>query len=410
VSFIRSLSFRRWMLLIMLLLASTILIGSINLLSNAPPPASAQVNPTRTLAESASAPPCRPGDLMLHVRLGQTCIEMVFGDVTAPQAAPAQMGITFGPDGTLYSTRTAAGEIWALRDADADGFPEAPVRVAAGLTLPTSLTYHDGALYVASVGGLIRLDGSGDSFDQMTVLVPELSAPTGFWPGSVLVGPDERLYVSLGANCTACQGDDIQPGRLVSYALDGSDPQVIATGLRRAADFGWNPRTGDLWIVDSLTADQPDELNRVVPGVDFGFPACAGDNCAPPSVEFDPQSDPSGLAFYPLDAPPGWEIRPGDLVVVLRGSWDRPEPTGYAVALVRFDEAALPAGRVEWLAPISDYPTYVTYPPSLFSLTRRGFYPQRPADVAISPEGWVYVAVEEGPIYRFRPKSSQQPN
>jgi glucose/arabinose dehydrogenase len=351
--------------------------------------------------------------------------EVVFDQVTPPEAAPALMGLTLGPDGTLYMARTALGEIWAMRDEDKDQFMDRPHQVAAGLTLPTSLTVYDGSLYVASVGGLVRLDSTGGGrFDAQTVLVNSLTDRAGFWPGSVQVGPDGRLYVSLGANCDTCDTGSVRSGRLVSYALDGSDRRVEATGLRNPWDFAWQPRTNDLWIVDSgrvvpglMTMGGPtDELNRVIAGADYGFPYCSGDrtpvadlrapasdyctHTQPPSFTFTPQSSPSGIAFYTYEGFPFWK---NDLIVVLRGSWYRPEPAGYALVVVQFGEDHQPDGTLHFIAPTTENPVFQR-PLAGFSLDRMGFFPYHPVDVVVSAEGWMYVSIEEGRIYRFRPR------
>ncbi len=374
----------------------------------------------------ADGPPCRLVYWVPYHNIETTCFEVVLDDVPPPQAAPELMGLALGPDGTLYMARTARGEIWAMRDEDGDQFLDDPFLVAGGLELPTTLTVYDGALYVASVGGLVRLDPApdGKTFDRQSVLVPDLpGADGGFWPGSVRVGPDERLYVGTGAGCTFCDGSDVRSGMLISYALDGGDRRIEASGLRDPWDFAWHPRTGDLWVIDSgrvipgVTAvgGPPDELNRVVRGANYGYPACAGDREAvadvpsgsdpcgqtePPAFTFDAQSNPGGVAFYPTDGFPFWE---GDLIVVLRGSWTQAEPVGYAVAAVGFDDAGQPDGTMEIIAPTSESDWV---PPTLagMSLARMGFFPYHPVDVVVSEEGWLYVSVQEGRIFRIRPR------
>jgi glucose/arabinose dehydrogenase len=353
-----------------------------------------------------------------------TCVEIVYNHVTAPEAAPELSGLTFDPDNTLYMARTALGEIWAMRDQDGDGFMDDPYPVADGLRLPTALTFYDGALYVLSPDGVIRLDRSGgERFDQQTTLIEHLSGDTGLWPGSIGIGPDARLYVSLGASCDLCDpGDDIRPGMIVSYALDGTDRRVEATGLRDPADFAWNPETGGLWVVDSgrvqpviTTSGPPDELDQVTAGADFGFPYCYADRipdpafpdnklCAatePPRVTFPYQSAPGGMAFYAHDGFPFWQ---GDLVVALRGSWNLPEPAGYALIVVGFDGAE-PDGQISRIAPDSR-PTaiYAPYTLGKYSLSGLGFFPYHPADIAIDAQGWIYLSIAEGRIFRFRPR------
>ncbi len=388
---------------------------------------SAAPSPPRTIYPrlKAEGPPCQRVDWLPWHNPLTTCAEVVLDDVTPPQAAPSLMGLALGPDGTLYLARTAQGAIWAMRDADGDQFLDAPSVVAEGLTYPTSLTVHNGSLYVASVGGLLRLDTSGEGrFDTVTVLVPDLpGARDGFWPGSVQVGPDGRLYVSVGAGCVWCDAMDVRPGMVLSYALDGSDERIEATGLRDPWDFAWHPRTGELWIVDSgrvipgtRVGGPPDELNRLVRGADYGFPHCSGDRqpdpiappetergCAdtePPAFTFAPQSNPGGIAFYEDDGFPFWT---GDLIVALRGSATLAEPAGYALAVVGFGEDGQPDGNYALIAPASEHRLFQRTL-AAFSLARQGFYPYHPVDVVISAEGWLYVSLQEGRVFRFRPR------
>jgi glucose/arabinose dehydrogenase len=347
-----------------------------------------------------------------------TCVEIVYDHVTTPEAAPELTGLAFAPDGTLYMALTARGEIWAMRDADGDQFMDEPYQVADGLHLPTALTFYDNALYVLSPDGVTRLDRSGAQFDSPVTLIADLSGPTGFWPGSIGIGPDQRLYVSLGASCDVCgPGSDIQPGVIVSYALDGSDRRVVATGLRDPADFAWNPADGTLWVVDTgrvrpavTTGGPPDELNEVTVGADFGFPNCdmtpmpddpTCANVEPPRVTFHHQSAPGGIAFYNHDGFPSWQ---GDLVVALRGSWNLPEPEGYALVVVGFD-GANPDGSFSRIAPDSrPSSNYARYSLGKYALSGLSFFPYHPADVAIDAQGWIYLSISEGRIFRFRPR------
>ena len=346
------------------------------------------------------------------------CVESVYDHVTPPEAAPELAGMTFAPDGTLYMALPARGEIWAMRDADGDQFMDEPYRVADGLHLPTALAFYEDALYVLSPDGVTRLDRSGAAFDPPVTLIADLSGPTGFWPGSVGIGPDHRLYVSLGASCDLCDpGSDVQSGMIVSYALDGTDRRVEATGLRDPADFAWNPADGTLWVVDSgsvqpavTTNGPPDELDQVIAGADFGFPNCIGTpvpddpvctNVEPPSVTFPHQSSPGGIAFYTQDGFPFWQ---GDLVVALRGSWNLPEPEGYALVAVGFDGGQA-TGPISRIAPDSrPSAIYASYSLGKYALSGLSFFPYHPADVAIDAQGWIYLSIAEGRIFRFRPR------
>ncbi|NDJ78966.1 MAG: hypothetical protein GYB65_22170 [Chloroflexi bacterium] len=367
-------------------------------------------------------PPCNYDLSVPYFNFQQTCSEIVFDPESAvdgpvfnlAEAVPALSGIAFGPDGTLYLAYTAAGEIWAMRDENGDRFMDAPVRVAAGLWLPLRITVYDGALYVSSAEGVWRLaDADGDGLfaeTERALIIDDLPLETGFWPGGIGVGPDERLYLGLG--CVTCDDDDPRRGTLLRYALDGSDEQIVATGLYHPADFDWHPETGDLWVVDAGPLPGGEgplyaALNRVVPGADdvadFGAPDCmpGGEPCAgveEAALTLPSSSNPAGVVFYDHTAFGAW---PGDLLVAQAGSWDLSEPQGYALILLEFDGGAL-SGVQRTIAPTSVAPAPVE---SLaeYSLSGRGFFPEHPIDVAISPEGWIYVALQEGGVLRYRP-------
>ncbi len=358
--------------------------------------------PTRTnlrrlptlIAEDA--PPCDFAEWAPYYNTYALCAETVFDSVSPPEAAPALTSITFAADGTLYIARTAFGEIWAIRDTNGDQFMDEPTRVAGGLTLPTGIAAWQGALYVVSMDGLLRLDDAdGDGiWGASTVLVDDLpGAQDGTfraWPGSVGISPDGRLVVSI-RSASSREAESAPTGLLVSYAPDGSDEQIIATGLHNPVDFAWHPDTGDLWIVDSGASVA--RLNRIQPGED--------DSARSPEFILDgAQNSPAGLVFYASEAIPFWT---GALLVAERGSWNLPEPVGYAVIVVPFDADHNPTRPLDRVAPRESFRN-VEMPVKNLSLLGHGFFPYHPVDVAVSPEGWIYVALEEGRILRFRPR------
>lgn len=380
-------------------------------------PARAQTGAT----DQQQDPPC---DYIIvpYRNANTTCIELAYDDVPPVQAVSEVGAMAFAPDGTLYFLRVALGEVWAMRDADGDRFMDPATRVVGGLRLPTGITYYDGALYVVDLDGIVRVDDL-DGVPTVTRLADDWTITAGLWMGGIGVGPDARIYVGIGAPCGDCAETVEGRGVLLSTALDGSDRRVEATGLRAPADFAWNPETGDLWLLDQgrtlpgvVYGQPPGELNRFVAGDDYGFPYCYGglqddpDLMPPdapehycwqthgPEALFPYQSNPTGAAFYTGAAFPGWQ---GDLVVALNGSWNLPEPAGYAVVAVPFAEG-MPAGAYEYLAPAGENPA--TFSLAEYSLMGRGFYPFHPVDVAVDAQGWIYVSVQEGRIYRIRPR------
>ena len=339
------------------------------------------------------------------------CFELLLDDVPRPEAAPTVGGIAAAPDGTLYLLYTAAGEVRALRDIDGHNFPAAPETVARGLALPSALALHEGALFVAGPGGITRLDDTDADgvFETQVALVDALPYDTGFWPGAIAVGPDERLYVAVGGDCLRCEGEGARPGRLLSYALDGSDEQAVATGFYRPGGLAWHPDSGELWLVDGGGPDAPAELNRILPGADYGFPGCTADapdapECAgaePPAALLPAQSGPAALAFYASD---GFALWQGDLLVALGGSSTLPEPSGYALVALDFagDD---PTGAADAVVPSSAPPVQFRSLAAV-SLGGRGFFPQHPVGVAVTPGGSIVIATQEGRVFRVRPRTS----
>ena len=339
---------------------------------------------------AVEGPPCQYIYWGPYHNVRTTCVEVVLDDVPPSEAVPALWGLAFAPDDTLFAARTAQGEIWAMRDIDGDKFLDAPVTVAAGLQWPLALAWHADALYVLTSAQVLRLDQDvAGLWRAPVVLVDDLATDTGYWPGSIGIGPDERLYVTTGADCVACA--DAQNGQLLSFDLSGGDRRVEATGLHHPTDFAWHPDTGDLWLAESAPVESG-SANDTLRWLDGESLTAAW--------KFPMQSNPWGMVFYEDDAFPFWE---GTLVVALYGSATQPEPAGYAVQVVGLGNDGLPNGLSEPLAPVDVY-RWARESSAQYSLAGEGFFPYHPVDVVVSAEGWLYVSMAEGRIFRFRPR------
>src|SRR5690606_11120084 len=180
------------------------------------------------------------------------CFELLLDDVPRPEAAPAIGDIAAARDGTLYVIYTAAGEVRTLRNTDGDLFPEAPETVAQRLALSSTLAWHEGALYIAGPEGVARLDDEDDDgvFETQIALVDALPQESGFRRGASAAGRDERLDVAAGGDCWQWGGEGARAGRLLSYAVDGTDGREGATGFYRPGGLAWHAETSDLWLVD----------------------------------------------------------------------------------------------------------------------------------------------------------------
>src|SRR5581483_744287 len=362
-------------------------------------------------------PPCVAGVPNLFRRL---CAETIIPSDPAVEMLESQgidsiSGIAFGPDGSLYFARPATGEIIRLAP-DGKGFFAAPQVFASKLPEPPNGLAYDAvsdSWFVSADTTITRLrDANHDGVaDEQQIIVSGLPGGAGGWLGNVRIGPDRRLYVAKASSCNACLESDPRRAALLSFALDGSDMQIVARGLRDSYDFDWNPADGTLYVVDNERSTMPAELNAVrKAGEDFGWPVCDPlgqpvpsladpnvDQCTKtvlPVVRFDPGSHPTGVSFYRGSAFPAYQ---GGLLVALSGSWNTPTLAGYEMLFIPFDRGK-PGTPVRILP---DTPRNTADA----SLIRTSFYPYHLTAMAISPEGWIYVSIAEGRIYRFRPRN-----
>ena len=339
------------------------------------------------------------------------CAELVISDQSGGELGFTSLAAA--PDGSLYATRPLSGEVLRLTDSDGDGLPDAPEVVIRGLTLPNGLAYYENALYISGGSYIYRwADG------QLATLVDDLPAGEGFWTGGLAISEDERIFVGVGAACDACIQQDSERGAILSFALDGSDKQVVATGLRQPNDLAFQGNV--LWTVDSARDDLPldtsnDELNRVETGKNYGWPYCigmgntpdvAGDfdcrQAAAPALTFATHSNPLGITAYSGEAFPHLQ---GQLLVTLGGTSNEAVLNGFTLVTIGFDEAGQPAEPYIILPEVpGSSPQWNGITLQKMHYQASGFWQRHPFDVVVSREGWIYVSLGGGTIWSLRPR------
>ncbi len=270
-------------------------------------------------------------------------------------------------DGTVYLTRRKEGDVLLLRDTDGDGRADQRRTVARrpgmhGIALSgrTAFLVTERDIYSAPIAA----DGG---FGELTRIVADLP-DTGQHPNrTIAVGPDGMLYVSVGSTCNACTERSQESASMLRMAKDGSRRTIYAAGLRNTIGFDWHPRSGQLWGMDHGIdwlgdTQQVEELNRIGQGKQYGWPFIYGMGGHNPQDDptgeltmedwdrmseravlgLDAHSAPMQMAFYRGAMLPAADS--GAAFVALRGSWNRSEPSGYAVRRIRFDAAGNPAG------------------------------------------------------------------
>ncbi len=307
--------------------------------------------------------------------------------------------------GDLLVSSPREGKVFLLARG-ADGTATGADVLLEGLDRPHGLALHDGWLYIGEGAGVSRVRFA--AAERATSGAPEkivtgLAEGGNHWSKTVHIGPDNRLYVSLGSSCNVCEETETRAAML-RYELDGSNGITYATGLRNAVDFAWQPQTGVLYATDNgrdLMGDDdpPCELNEVIEGGFYGWPYVNGaghpdpdfggmapDKAASaiaPTHEFPAHTAPLGIAFYDAEAFP--QRYRGAAFVALHGSWNRSSKAGFEVVAVHFQ---------------ADGSTFQE--PFLTGFEVDEQVSGRPVGVAVGPAGELFVSDDyTGSIYRI---------
>lgn len=267
--------------------------------------------------------------------------------------------MTTGPDGAVYASRPLAGEIVRLVDANGDGVAEEQSVVVRGLERPHGLAFHDGWLYIANTGAVVRVrldPKAGMTAVGKPVTLATYSGSEGHWTRTVIFGPDGGMYVSIGSSCNLCEEKTPDRAAVMRYDADGKNGRVFSSGLRNAVGMAVHPVTGEIWVTqherDNLEPDHQDlpfeEINILRDGGHFGWPYCHGDRIPnpeyhdqarcnttlPPALTMQAHSAPLGITFLDKATAFPAEYR-SDALVAFHGSWNRDVPTGAKVVRIR---------------------------------------------------------------------------
>lgn len=300
---------------------------------------------------------------------------------------------------------------------------------------PHSVAFRSGEILIAKTEGLYVAPyqlGQVTIASNAVELLAALPGGGGHSSRTVAVGPDNRVYVSLGisGNCSAEYLDESYPfdkRRGGVWVLDESNSPVqwrtFASGLRNPVGFAWHPQTKELYASnngpDHLGFDLPPEyFSRLLPGSFHGMPwfwydgkQLRRDNCidsaAPrpstevqkPVVTFPSRNAPMGVVFVPAGAMDKSLLY--DAIVALRGSWGTKPFGGYVglpssrrhpkLVVVRFDHGQ--ALRVDDLV-------------TGFQLDNGDRW-ARPVGVAMGPDGALYFTSDSETHGLFRLYKSQ---
>lgn len=314
-------------------------------------------------------------------------------------------------------------------------------------------------LYIAETNQIDRYVWNGNgALGARTVVVRGLpdTDPSGddvHRAKSIVIGPDRTIYVTAGSasNATPIEGGESPPrATILAYSRNGTHMRVFARGVRNGEGLSFAP-DGSLWtagnerdeiaypfhrsygeqdeaygkVIEAYVNEHPaDELARLTPGRNLGWPFCDPDPDVTPGdpstalryanlhLDADVQTNPGGsvlncATLTPIErglpahsAPLGFNFLErttlaapwsSGAVVAVHGSWDRTPPRAPAVLWLPWQSKARTLGGAIPLISGFQEP----------SGARWG----RPADAVAGPDGALYVTDDTaGAVYRIGPR------
>lgn len=330
---------------------------------------------------------------------------------------PDARTLAVGQKGKAVFVGSVESRAYVLTPGEGNASAVAQFAPSMKFTMPHGLCFSkDGALYLVERNRVTRFDDAEDRWREAAQnakvvvkagdLIPRSEESRGHSSRVCRVGPDDKLYISLGQPHNVAPRDKLPLyektgiGGVIRMNLDGSGREVYATGIRNSVGMAFDT-DGSLWFtdnqVDSMGDDRPPgEINRADrAGLNFGFPWYGGGHVRTneyagveppkdvvfPVVETAPHAADLGIMFYRGAMFPS-KYR-GALFYAQHGSWDRSTPIGARVMVtfagtnesVPFAEGWNPGG---------------------------GAYLGRPVDVAELADGSLLVTDDQnGVIYRI---------
>lgn len=319
---------------------------------------------------------------------------------------PGARSMARGAKGVLFVGSRHEGKVYAVVDRNGDHKADEVLTIADGLNSPNGVAFRNGALYVAEISRVLRYDNIEERLkNPPPPVVINASFPDKSHHGWKFIrfGPDNRLYLPVGAPCNVCEEKDPRFASIMRLYSDGTSPEIFAHGVRNSVGFDWHPQTGELWFTDNgrdMLGDDipPDELNRAPQaGLHFGFPYRHGKTIndpefgkksskkkfTPPEIELGPHVASLGMRFYTGTMFP--ESYRNQIFIAEHGSWNRSTPIGYRITLVR-----LQGNKA------------VSYETFAEGWLRGRKVSGRPVDLEVLPDGSMLVSDDKaGVIYRI---------
>jgi len=323
---------------------------------------------------------------------------------------------------------TKKTKIWAATDRDMDNVADTVEEFSPSVKfdLPNGVCYSpDGFLFVAERNRVLMFPAAEffmESPDTVAIpivaqgdLIPADEESYNHTARVCAIGPDNKLYISLGQPFNVTPSEKVTSyrkigiGGMIRVDRDGSNREVVATGIRNSVGHAFNPEDGSLWFTDNQVdgmGDEtpPGELNKM-PDMSswYGHPYYGGGsvwtneyegeeipadlmaNYVPPQVETVAHAADLGMMFYTGNMFP--EKYKNAIFSAQHGSWNATKPRGARVMVTFLD---------------SDGNAAETIPFAEGWLQDNGVYSGRPVDVQQYVDGSILVSDDKaGAVYRI---------
>jgi len=337
---------------------------------------------------------------------------------------PDARHMAMAPQGTALFVGTKKSKVWVVMDRDGNNVGDEVKDFAPSLEfdVPNGLAFSkDGFLFIAERNRVMMYPAAEffhESPDVVAVpivpqgtLIPVEEESYNHTARVVIVGPDDKLYISLGQPYNVAPPEKLELyketgiGGIIRMNRDGSGREVYTYGVRNSVGHDFNPANGELWFTDNQVDGMgddipPGELNRQTEmGQHFGHPYYGGGDVRTneyagqeipvdvvmPVVDMVAHAADLGMTFYNGKSFPA--KYKGGVFSAQHGSWNRTNPVGARVMFTAVNEDGT-AGATEVFAD--------------GWLNANQEYDGRPVDVAQMKDGSILVSDDfANAIYRI---------
>jgi glucose/arabinose dehydrogenase len=174
---------------------------------------------------------------------------------------------------------------------------------------------------------VVLLQESAEGWQEIKVFIERIPGSNAHNGGRLAYGPDHNLYITTGDSTKGELAQDIKSlgGKILRMTLDGAIPQdnpfansyVYSYGHRNSQGIAWDSQ-GQMYETEHGPSGSPgghDEINRIEPGKNYGWPTIIGDE------KHEGMVNPLYHTGDPAIAPSGIVINSDDqiLIAALRG-------------------------------------------------------------------------------------------